>query len=339
MNGHTRDTESECGATAPASRLGPSPSGAADGGNTRSIVVEAPAKLNLYLEILGRRDDGYHEIDTVMQTIDLADTLTLRARDDDEFTLSVAGRSEGVPADETNLVIKAARALVKEIRSRGDRPPLAGADIELLKRIPPGAGLGGGSSDAAATLVGLRRLWGLEVPDRLLEGLAARLGSDVPFFVKGGTARCTGRGEILEPLEGQGTMCAVLVLGEPLSTAQVYHVFSDIRLTTPHPGDMLPLCKGRTVCLGEVGSTLLRNALDTAAIQIRPSLLELEESLVRAGAIQACVSGSGSCVFGVAESEVHARRVASQVEDAGHECVVAKSVGPRCQGGGKHGSY
>jgi len=339
VSGHTTDAGSESDTAASTPGLGRAGRVAGDGDDTRGVVVDASAKINLYLEVLGRREDGYHEIDTVMQTIDLADTIALRAWDDNEFTLSVAGRSEGVPSDDANLVMRAAAALVTEVRSCGEDPPRAGADIEIIKRIPPGAGLGGGSSDAAATLVGLQRLWNTDVPGKLLQEVAAHLGSDVPFFVEGGTARCRGRGEILEPLVAEGAIHAVVVFGEPLDTAHVYDVFSRMALTYMHATDTLFWCEGKTVRLGELRSTMLRNDLEGAAFQIRPELQEVKELLVKAGANQACMSGSGSCVFGVVESKAHAGRVASEVEDAGHECVVVESVGPRCRGGGKHGSH
>lgn len=334
MSEHTRDTKSESVAADTAPDCRPSPSVAPAEGARRRVVVDAPAKINLRLEILGRREDGYHDIDTIMQTVDLVDTLELVARDDDGFSLTVAERSKGVPADETNLVIKAAKALARELRSRAGNADLPGADIELVKRIPSGAGLGGGSSDAAATLVGLRELWNADVSDDLLEDVAASVGSDVPFFVRGGTVRCTGRGEILEPLAATGTMHAVLVFGEPLGTALVYDVFSAMDLTLTHTTDMLFVCEGRTVRLEEFGMTMLRNDLEGAACQVRPDLMEVKRSLVRAGARQTCISGSGSCFFGVAESEVHAEQIASKMVDAGHECVVVKSVGPRRRGGG-----
>ncbi|MHC5056599.1 MAG: 4-(cytidine 5'-diphospho)-2-C-methyl-D-erythritol kinase [Planctomycetota bacterium] len=294
------------------------------------VSIEAPAKVNLYLEILGRRADGYHEIETVMQTVSLADTLNLRARTDGGFELVLRGRTAGVPADGSNLVIRAAEALAERLGDRARNAAALGADIELVKKMPPGSGLGGGSSDAAATLVALRQLWGLEATDEDLMEVAAGLGSDVPFFVRCGAARCTGRGEVVEPLRADGVMHAVLVLGEPLSTARVYEVFSTLPLTPTHPSGMFNCCSASRVRLDRVGGEPLWNALEPAAFRILPRLRDVKERLLSAGAEQACLSGSGSCVYGVVESERRAERVAEEIETAGHECVVVRSVGLRC---------
>ncbi len=153
----------------------------------------APAKVNLVLEILGRREDGYHDLDTVMTTIDLADTVRLRPAPSLDVRLS--GRYAGAVGDgERELAAEAARALAA---AAGREPGVA---IEVVKAIPVAAGLGGGSSDAAAVLRGLDRLWGLDWPLERLSEVAAAIGSDVPFFLHGGTARCRGRGERVEPL-------------------------------------------------------------------------------------------------------------------------------------------
>jgi 4-diphosphocytidyl-2-C-methyl-D-erythritol kinase len=314
MDGSVVETEREPGAAPP----------------IRQVSIEAPAKVNLSLEILGRRADGYHEIETVIQTVSFADTLELRTRADDDFRLVLRGRTAGVPTDDSNLVIRAARAFAKRLGGRARTAAALGADIELVKRIPPGSGLGGGSSDAAATLVALRQLWGLDASDEDLIEVAAGLGSDVPFFVRCGTARCTGRGEVVEPLQADGVMHAVLVIGEPLGTEHVYEEFSRLPLTDRHVnGTYICVVAGR-VRLDAVGGEPLRNALEPAAFRILPRLLEVKERLLRAGARQACLSGSGSCVFGVVESEPRAECVAAEVETAGHECIVVRSVGPRC---------
>jgi 4-diphosphocytidyl-2-C-methyl-D-erythritol kinase len=157
----------------------------------QACTVIAPAKINLHLEVLGLRPDGFHELAMVMQSLDLADRLRLRRREDGAIRLR--SDSEGLPLDGGNLIVRAAEAL----RSRVGRPEL-GAAIDLEKRIPIGAGLAGGSSDAAAALVGLDALWGLDLSRSTLQGLAADLGSDVPYCLEGGTRLCFGRGEMLE---------------------------------------------------------------------------------------------------------------------------------------------
>lgn len=157
-----------------------------------ALRVLAPAKINLTLEILGRRDDGYHDLDTVMTTIDLADSVRLRPAGALDVRLS--GRFASAVEGERELAAEAAKALAA---AAGREPEVA---IEIEKAIPVAAGLGGGSSDAAAVLRGLDRLWGLGWPAERLAGVGAELGSDVPFFVYGGAARCMGRGEVVEPL-------------------------------------------------------------------------------------------------------------------------------------------
>jgi len=298
---------------------------------SRQVVVEAPAKVNLYLEILGRRPDGYHEIDTVMQTVSLADTVSIRAREDGAFRLSLRGETNGVPADGANLVIRAAHELAETLKRSSSQQSICGADIELEKRIPPGSGLGGGSSDAAATLVGLRGLWKVDAGDELLAEVAATLGSDIPFFVRGGAARCSGRGEIVESLGAEGHMYAVLVFGEQISTGDVYREYEKLHLTYSHKTDMLPWCRSGLVRLADIGDGPLRNALEPAAFNIHPELRECKDALVAAGASQACLSGSGSCVYGVCESALQAEKVASQLAASGNACVAAESVGPRCE--------
>ncbi len=155
------------------------------------LTVRAPAKINLHLEVLGLRPDGYHELAMVMQTLDLEDRLLLAPRDDGRLVLQ--SDNADLPCDGSNLILRAAEAL----RGAAARPGL-GATIQLEKRIPIGAGLAGGSSDAAAALVGLNVLWGLDLEPESLESLAAALGSDVPYCLRGGTQLCFGRGERME---------------------------------------------------------------------------------------------------------------------------------------------
>ena len=165
---------------------------------TRQVTIETPAKVNLTLEVLGKRNDGYHEIASVMQAINLCDRLTFSIADD----LSLITDTPGLDTKD-NLVYRAASLL-------NDKTGVsAGAEIHLCKGIPVAAGLGGGSSDAAATLLGLNRLWGLHLARDELEELAAQLGSDVPFFLAGGAALAEGRGERITPLPSPPTSCLV----------------------------------------------------------------------------------------------------------------------------------
>jgi 4-diphosphocytidyl-2-C-methyl-D-erythritol kinase len=178
----------------------------------RRLELSAAAKVNLTLEVLGRRGDGYHEVRTVMQTIDLADRVALEECDAIELTT----KAPGVPTDSTNLAMKAALALRDAARIEH------GVRIALDKRIPVAGGLGGGSTDAAAVLLGLNRLWRLRWPLARLEEIAVTLGMDVPFFLRGGAALGTGRGECLKPLQTVGLSLVLVSPGIAVSTAETY---------------------------------------------------------------------------------------------------------------------
>jgi 4-diphosphocytidyl-2-C-methyl-D-erythritol kinase len=190
------------------------------------LTVCSPAKINLHLEVLGLRADGFHELAMVMQTIGLLDVLRLRPTADGSITLSC--QRPDLPTDGSNLIVKAAELL----KARAGLPEL-GACIELEKRIPVGAGLAGGSSNGAATLVGLNSLWGLGFSAEELQAMAAHLGSDVPFCLAGGTQLCFGRGELLEPVDSPaGRDLAVLLIKHPevsVSTPWAYGRCRELR--------------------------------------------------------------------------------------------------------------
>ena len=198
------------------------------------LTVTAPAKVNLHLEVLGLRSDGFHELAMVMQSIDLADCLQFTNTADAQITLSCDDPSLSTGAD--NLVLKAAELL----RARSGFSEL-GVSMHLKKRIPIGAGLAGGSSDGAAALVGLNALWGLGHPPAALESMAAELGSDMPFCVAGGTQLCFGRGEVLEPVAPTPEGLAVLLVKDPLvsvSTPWAYQRCKEISGTNYLQGEM-----------------------------------------------------------------------------------------------------
>lgn len=255
-------------------------------------ALEAFAKVNRSLVVLGKRPDGYHEIDTLFQTIDLSDELAFE--EDDRLTLSVDGGD--VPADETNLVLRAARAL--QAFAGADR----GARLRLVKRIPSGAGLGGGSADAAAALLGLNALWGLGLTAAALCPLANSVGSDVAFFLFGGRARGTGRGERIEPLpEAPDESLVLLFPPFGMPTPDVYRALDAPPLAEPPPSR-------------RAGEASDRNDLEAAAERLRPELSALRASLRGAGAVSARLSGSGSTVFGVFGSREEARRAAEALD-------------------------
>jgi len=192
------------------------------------LVVSAPAKINLHLEVLGLRPDGFHELAMVMQTIDLADELTLTATADAQISLSCD--NPDLPVDANNLIVRAAERL----RARVGLPEL-GVRMSLRKRIPIGAGLAGGSSNGAAALVGLNALWSLGLPPATLHLLAAELGSDMPFCIDGGTQLCFGRGELLEPLPPLGARgLGVLLVKHPASSVSTPWAYGRCRAVRGH---------------------------------------------------------------------------------------------------------
>jgi 4-diphosphocytidyl-2-C-methyl-D-erythritol kinase len=282
--------------------------------NARRLELSASAKVNLALEVLSRRPDGYHEIATVMQTVDLADRLVLEEADE----LAVSTSAPGVPTDERNLAYRAA-AVLREAAglSRGVR-------ITLDKRIPVAAGLGGGSTDAAAVLAGLNRLWGLRWPAAQLEELAVGLGMDVPFFLRGGAALATGRGERLAPLEG-AAMALVLVNPRfPLSTAEMYGrvtpaMYSGGAQARQMAGALATRRSGRV-------AASLYNGLEPAARAMYPQIGQMQAALVAAGALGAVMSGSGPTVFGIARSWEQARQIQARVVRGSWECWAVRTL-------------
>jgi 4-diphosphocytidyl-2-C-methyl-D-erythritol kinase len=277
-------------------------------------VLSAAAKVNLALEVLGRRADGYHEIATVMQAVDLSDRLVLEPADGLELRVT----APGIPADGTNLALRAAAAL----RSASGTP--RGARITLDKRIPAAAGLGGGSSDAAAVLLGLNRLWNLRWPLARLAEVAVTLGMDVPFFLRGGAALGTGRGERLARVPA-GSLALVLVnprFGS--STAEAYG-----RVT---PAMYTDGSRSRTVAAAlrarraaRVAASLY-NGLEGAVAPRHPEIGQMEAALLAAGALGAAMSGSGPTVFGVARSMEHAQQIRRRLVRGSWECWAVRTL-------------
>jgi 4-diphosphocytidyl-2-C-methyl-D-erythritol kinase len=259
------------------------------------FILPARAKINLHLRVLFRRPDGYHELRTVFQTIDLADTLTLTSRSDGR--LSLACDVPEVPVDEHNLCLQAARRLREASGHAG------GAHIDLIKRIPVQAGLGGGSSDAAATLLGLNRLWGLDRTIGELAEIGASLGADVPFFLIGGTALGIGRGDELVPLP-DAVGKTVLVVSPPVavSTAWAYEHLNFILTKMPETATIGGL--HRVLAQGAVDLRNCTNDFELAVFPEFPLLLRIKHLLLEAGASQAMLSGSGGSLFGLFESDV-----------------------------------
>ena len=266
---------------------------------SRGRAGAAAAKVNLFLEVLGQRPDGYHELQTLLAPIDLYDTLEIQPRDDGELILICD--APDVPTGPDNLVWKAAVAL----------RTTSGATIHLTKRIPHEAGLGGGSSDAASTLLALNVIWNRNLTVEELKPIAATVGSDVAAFLHDGPTWCTGRGEVVEPVPTP--MPLDLVIVKPpfgLSTAEVYR---NARLPeAPVSGDALraALAAGNAEAVGR----LMHNRLQPAAFALQPLADRVYEVLLAQEPLGAMLSGSGSCVFALAKDREDAHRIARQAE-------------------------
>jgi 4-diphosphocytidyl-2-C-methyl-D-erythritol kinase len=285
-----------------------------------AVRVPAFAKINLGLEVLGVRQDGYHELRSLFQTIDLHDELVIRPR---PRTLAVTCDHPGVPRDERNLALRAALELRRHAGIE------RGAEIAITKRIPVGGGLGGGSSDAAATLMALDRLWGIGLGRAGLHGLARRLGADVPFFLLGGTALGLARGDEVYPLRRQVRGHVVLVdPGRPVSTAAVF-ARVDQSLTERQNSHRIFRFVSSDL-EGLRAFSLLTNDLEQAALEEAPDLADqvrrIRGILVQEGAVLASLSGSGSSFFGLYGDGRRARRAQAALAAAGFRALRARAV-------------
>jgi 4-diphosphocytidyl-2-C-methyl-D-erythritol kinase len=279
------------------------------------VVILAHAKINLCLRLLGKRPDGYHELQTVVQSIDLHDTLTLETGGRG-FRLEVDGDAD-LPAGEENLVCRAARRILGDPRSIGVR-------ARLVKRIPTGAGLGGGSSDAAAALLGLDRLLRLGLPEARLLEEAAALGSDVPFFLGGGTALLRGRGTEVEPVpEGAPVPVVILSPGVPLSTAAVYAQVQE-PLTLAPKLDSMPGF-GR-IPVDAMSWVRAGNDLEPYATRLCAAIPVMKGMLLANGATVAAMSGSGSAVFGIFDDPDAAVRAAREAVLRGYRAWTTRTL-------------
>ena len=279
------------------------------------ISVAAPAKINLSLEILRRRDDGFHDVATVLQTIDLADELAFTPASE----IVVEGDTEGIPLEE-NLVYRAARLLQNHL---GETP---GARIHLNKRIPLAAGLGGGSADAAATLVGLCRLWERDLRRGELATLAAKLGSDVPFFLYGGTALAEGRGERITPLPPLRHADIVLLappIDLPAKTATLYRSLDPADFTGGEVTRALVAAMRKRL---PPTPDELFNGFARAALERFEGLEGYWSRFEKAGADNVHLSGAGPSLFSLARSRDEAEALHRRCLHAGLPAFVVSAV-------------
>lgn len=292
-----------------------------------AVTVRAPGKVNLHLAVGGVDDAGYHEVRTVLQAVSLYDELTASAPGDPRaFTIEVAGEGVAdVPADDSNLAVRAARLLAETAGVS------AGVHLAVRKQIPVAAGMAGGSADAAAALVACDAYWETGLSRSELNGLAAELGSDVPFALAGGTALGTGRGERLSPVLARGSYSWIFALADSgLSTTAVYAELDRYRGELPRPA-LLPAADVLTA-LGHADVAMLgrslANDLQAPAIRLRPALARVLEAGRELGAVGAIVSGSGpTCAF-LARDARDGVRLAASLAGAGVCRTVRAATGP-----------
>lgn len=289
-----------------------------------SVRVRAPGKINVYLEVGALQGDGYHELATAFQAVSLYEDVVATASD--TFTLSVSGTVdlEGVPTDERNLALRAARLLATEAGYEG------GVHLDVHKQVPVAGGMGGGSADAAAALLACDALWDTRLTGPELHRLAARLGADVPFALKGGTAIGTGRGDVLNPALARGRFDWVLVTSdEGVSTPKAYGELDAHRerhrvdigpvVTRPSvdPEVLHALRAGDAAML----AAALRNDLQVATLRLRPDLAVVLEHGEAAGALAGIVSGSGPTLAFLCSRPEHAAELRTVLETAGHTAL------------------
>ncbi len=271
----------------------------------KNVELFSHAKINLRLDILGKRPDGYHDIRTVFQKITLRDELTIAVT---KGATEVTCDSHQVPHSEGNLAYTAARILLDRYKIK------EGVKIAIRKRIPVAAGLGGGSSNAAATLMGVNQLFELGLSNEELMDTGKEIGADVPFFIFGKSARATGIGEILEPMEIEPPLWLLLITPDfPISTAWAY---GSLRrdLTNRENNITIPDCIDH---LGEV-IAILSNDLEKVVIPRYPVIQTIKDELLDKGAKGSLMSGSGSTVFGIFESEAEAQEASAQIKKKGN---------------------
>ncbi|MDY7045105.1 4-(cytidine 5'-diphospho)-2-C-methyl-D-erythritol kinase [Virgibacillus sp. M23] len=263
------------------------------------LYEKAPAKINLSLDVLSKRDDGYHNVEMIMTSIDLSDRIELFELNQDRIEISLESRF--VPSDERNLAYKAADAIKRKYGIR------RGVHIKIEKSIPVSAGLGGGSTDAAAVLRGLNRLWSLHIPMDELANLGATLGTDVPFCVYGKTALASGRGEVINALPAPPPCWVILakpdigvssrtifqrIIVDELAHQQTQGVIQALRAN-----DFELLCRSTG------------NNLEAITVQLYPEVQRIKDAMRQAGALGVLMSGSGPTVYGLVEQESKAKRI------------------------------
>lgn len=285
-----------------------------------SLTVFAPAKINLVLRILDRRPDGYHNLWSLMQTVGLGDELSI-SLSDNHSTITLRCDDPSLETDPSNLVYRAAAAVLE----RSGR--VVGLDMVLAKRIPMGAGLGGGSSDAAATIIGLNQLLNLGWSMEKMAHVGQTLGSDVPFFFFAPSAIVEGRGEKVAPVRIKGQRWVVLVNpGFPVETKWAYQQLSGSRTGVRSISEVHAALGNASELAWENLLQLVENDFEAAVFKAHPVLHGIKQKLLGEGAEAALLSGSGATVFGVFHDEISARQAQSCLQAEPHLKVYAVSA-------------
>ncbi|MFJ5772413.1 4-(cytidine 5'-diphospho)-2-C-methyl-D-erythritol kinase [Psychrobacillus sp. NPDC093180] len=281
--------------------------------------VKAPAKINLTLDVLHKRPDGYHEVEMIMTTVDLADRIGLEVREDGAIHIISVDRF--VPNDHRNLAYQAAKILKEMYNVK------LGVSIKIEKNIPVAAGLAGGSSDAAATLRGLNTIWNLGLTLDELAQVATKIGSDVAFCVYGGTALATGRGEKIQKLPPPANCWVILAkptLG--VSTADIYGNLKINDITHPNTEQMIQAIKKKDF---ELMCASVGNVLEDVTLKLYPEVAVLKEQMQKFGADAVLMSGSGPTVFGLVNQESRVQRVYNGLRGFCDEVYAVRLIGDR----------
>lgn len=282
-----------------------------------ALFEKAPAKINLALDVLSKRDDGFHNVEMLMTTIDLADRIKLTSMEEDRIEISLESRF--VPSDERNLAYKAAFAFKKKYGIE------KGVQIHIEKSIPVSAGLGGGSSDAAAVLRGLNRLWSLDRPMGELAELGAEIGSDVPFCVYGNTGIAKGRGEIVEKLASPPSCWVVLAKPDiGVSTRTIFQRIILDDLTHPNTDHIISALENKDfdqMCCN------IGNVLENITLKVYPEVRRIKNAMIQAGAAGTLMSGSGPTVYGLVEHYTTAKRIYNGMRGFCHEVYLVRLLG------------
>ena len=275
-----------------------------------TVMEKAYAKINLFLDVTGRREDGYHDVSTLMHSVDLCDEITLTAKPSDKNSIVITSSDEDLETNENNLIYKSALKYLSYFNI------FAKVDVELIKRIPIGAGLGGGSADAAATLRALNRIYGLATKDQLYE-MAAELGSDVPFCLVGGAAVCSGRGEKITPFQCSLTCDIVIAIGEMrVSTPKAYALLDE------KYGDFKEHTRQKITY--DIQSTRLYNIFESV-IKL-DEIDEIKRIMTENSASQTLMSGSGPSVFGLFDNAADAEAARYALANKGFSAYRCKII-------------